>query len=1060
MVYPLIRENKNMSIQFRQSSGFVNLFILAAKRLNRRSIGKAAPTGGLIFLAAGVFATTAIGQVAQVDPSFTAASSKAIGLTYVPRREQLVQPDGRLVIWGSESVEVDGIAKGQVARLNADGSVDNGFSYCGCLLDYVTSVVLLSDGKMLVGGADFNSRAKVVRINADGSTDNSFNSSFGLTPGYYTSHATVLAAQPDGRIYVELSEFAFGNIAKSLYRLNPNGSPDTTFTTILIGTGRLGVLSIVQMLVIPTGGFYLALTTTPAATGTRARVRRYHADGALDSSFEEPIFVAPGTATTFHARIIGIDVQTDGSLVVGGVFSSVNGLPRANFVRLLTLGNVDPTFVPPASVSGGNVKVLQTGKILRSAAVNNDGLSRMYRLNSDGSIDNEFQHPASVVSVLNKFVVDVFDRILFFGRSAQNVGIYFRLDPNGSLDASYNPNVGEFAAVYSIFRQADERLIAGGNFEKMNGVVRRSLARLGTDGSLDPTLDPGLGFNSPPAKLVTQADGKILAIGNFNTYNGTPRSGLTRINPDGSLDATFSPLVGVGDFALQPDQKIVIVGNFTSVNGVARTGVARLNPDGSLDTAFNPVIGSPVIWTTLVQDDGKIMIGGTFSGVNGFSRYNLARLNADGSLDTSFNAGTSVPSVTKLWRQPDGKYLTANADGPCDSVIVRRNLDGSVDGTFATEPFRCNDNGPAIRAISVQPDGSLIVGGNFDRIGVRVRRNLARLTSNGALDVLFLPNGANGIVRTIVNQPNGKVIIGGHFTRVEYTTQAGIARILVGPLRQRTPFDFDGDGRADIGVLRPSAGDWYILPSTGGLSSQNFGVSGDISTPADYDGDGKTDLGIFRPSTGTFWYKSSINGGFYAVNWGAAGDIPRPSDFDNDGKADFVVYRPSNFTWYRRGSTGALSTTQFGMNGDQPLTGDFDGDGRGDLAIFRPSSGTFWYASSANGGSHNGMRWGADGDIPAVADFDGDARTDAAVFRPSTGSWYILNSSNGSYTSLNFGVNADRPVPADYDGDGRADIGVYRPSDGVWYLQQSTAGFTAVRFGVATDIAIPNSFVP
>jgi hypothetical protein len=304
------------------------------------------------------------------------------------------------------------------------------------------------------------------------------------------------------------------------------------------------------------------------------------------------------------------------------------------------------------------------------------------------------------------------------------------------------------------------------------------------------------------------------------------------------------------------------------------------------------------------------------------------------------------------------------------------------------------------------------------------------------------------------------------------------------PSTNRNPVaDFDGDGKADISVFRPSNGYWYIQKSSDGFSSVQWGQATDTPVPGDYDGDGKTDYAVYRFgvlqtlfSVDNTWYilRSSDNT-FFARQWGIHSpiyqDVPVPADYDGDGKTDLAVYflsdsipTPGSFR-ILQSSTDMRVVTQWGINADKRVPADYDGDGKADLAVFRtnnfPGSTEVntWFILQSSNGVMRVERFGLPTDRLVPADYDGDSKADIAVWRPSNGFWYYIDSSNRAFNAVQFGVSDDKPVPADYDGDGKTDIAVFRPSTGFWYLLRSTQGFSAQQFGLKDDIPIPNVFV-
>jgi hypothetical protein len=247
-----------------------------------------------------------------------------------------------------------------------------------------------------------------------------------------------------------------------------------------------------------------------------------------------------------------------------------------------------------------------------------------------------------------------------------------------------------------------------------------------------------------------------------------------------------------------------------------------------------------------------------------------------------------------------------------------------------------------------------------------------------------------------------------------------------------------------------------VLGPSSGCAMSNYLAPVGTAPPAstgDFDGDGRADIAVFRPSTGSWYIRGSSVSATYT--WGGGSDIPVAGDYDGDGKADIAVFRPSTGVWYivkSSSSTGTVYT--WGGGNDIPVAADYDGDGKTDIAVFRPSTGV-WYIVKSSSATGTVYTWGGGNDIPVAADYDGDGKTDIAVFRPSTGVWYIVKSSSSTGTVYTWGGGMDIPVPGDYDGDGKVDIAVFRPSTGMWYiLHMGTGTGATVTWGGNGDIPV------
>lgn len=326
-----------------------------------------------------------------------------------------------------------------------------------------------------------------------------------------------------------------------------------------------------------------------------------------------------------------------------------------------------------------------------------------------------------------------------------------RLHTDAALDTSFNPGTGANGTIQSCLVQHDGKILIAGDFTHYNGHPAPRLARLLPGGAIDTTFNPGLGADGKIWMMVLQKDQKILLVGQFNKLNGVDVNTIARLNPNGSLDTTFNAGAGANGasrssyaVALQQDGRIYVGGSFTQFGGKPANCIARLYPDGRLDSTFksNPGISEPTgsivvlsVFAIAPLPEGKVLIGGCFSKLDGVNRKGLARVDSTGGLDVSFDpgsglGGTNDPYTHRILVQRDGRILLAGRFGTYNNAsrsrVVRINENGALDASFnpgtGAGNADCNS-----RAIALQCDGNLIVGGNFTTYNQSPRNGIVRV---------------------------------------------------------------------------------------------------------------------------------------------------------------------------------------------------------------------------------------------------------------------------------------------------------------------------------------------
>jgi uncharacterized delta-60 repeat protein len=730
-----------------------------------------------------------------LDLSFTPDSFWSSGV-----KAMIPQTDSKIIVLG---------AFGGIGRLNSDGSNDSSFNLNRVVsndgLDdgsggatnpgIIYAAVLQTDGKIVAAGHFYYVitgpgtsvvRSCIARFNSDGTFDPSYDPGGGAIGGDPASTSVNYAVRQStgansGKVIIA-GNFSFfdGHFVPTLTRLNTDGSFDDTFTP---GTGTdtfyvSGLFTLANDQIVVFGTFII-FDDVPCSG-----IVRLNSSGVRDGGFATAEFKNYDD----YATVSVVAQQPNGKLLVGGLFHSLGGGTANNIVRLEGNGDRDASFNSVAAgplASNVNAVLVRPsdGKIFVGGYFSTYGSAprnNMAWANGDGSVDSTFtglsgatdaypQIYALATQPDGKILVGGFFSS-FNGASRYNI---VRLNPDSTIDPSFDANLGTYGSVRALLLQPDGKILIGGNLQAVDGVARGRIARLNSDGTLDTSFDPGTGASSSIYALAQDSVGNVYVGGAFLSINGTPRQYMAKLTSTGALDSTFLQSGGGFNgivYAIAPPDGaggIVVGGSFFRYDGANARFIARLNTtSGALDFGFNPpgITGfNSSVRALLLAPGGKYYVGGAFSTYNGVQRSRLARLNGDGTLDGTF-VGPPIGSIVYALALQNGKIFVGGDITNPPGNIMRLTSSGALDPTFVIgtginiSPANTFVNGfPVVTTLAVQPDGKLLIGGIFNKYNGMTRICLARLTTTP----VGTPSTLANISTRLRVETGNNVLIGG-----------------------------------------------------------------------------------------------------------------------------------------------------------------------------------------------------------------------------------------------------------------------------------------------------------
>ena len=767
---------------------------------------------------------------------------------YTPFRSALcvvVQSDGRIVV-GGNFTDFFGLPLSNIARLNPDGSPDNTFRPGGAANDWVLSLAVQGDDKIYAAGYftsyDGIARSRLARLKADGSLDAAFDSVRGAD-----NTVSALALQEDGSLLVGGVFNSFNNEARyGLARLlgDPPGAPvlsvqpnnqtvdagqDMSFTVAVSSFKPVSYQWLLNEQPLPGRIFsLLRLTNALPADAGKYSVVASNLFGAVTSAVatltvatSAPLIIAPPASLTvdveqlaeFSVTVTGIPQphlqwQFNGTSLEGEEYPSLTRYPAqttdAGLYTVVVSNIVGVVTSAPATLIVRTYAPIFTSQpVSQTAAV---GRTIVFSAGVAAAPPAEYQWrfnganiagaTAPELTLVNVRFTNAGAYSLAAGNSqgvtesdAAALAVSAAPTGPGEVDVGFYPGTGANEPVNAIALQRDGKLLLAGDFSEAAGLARNRIARLNADGSVDTTFDAGSGPDRTVSALLVQRDGKILIGGAFRRVNGTPRSYIARLNPDSSLDESFSAegslAQTVNALALGPDGNILAA--VSVPEGAIAPIVVQLNSEGGSDGSFNTLLiknndgGTsgryPIPTYALTMDhEGKLMIGWDFG---------LLRFLPAGAKDLTFErpwpfAPVSYFVVRCAAVQHDGRILVGGSfmnRGFSVAAVARINPNASVDASFAPNLLPVGISF-SVNAIQIQPDGKVLIAGSFTDINGMPRSGLARLRPDGSVDLNFAADVVgSGAISSMVLRPDGRIIVAGSFTSVGGVPRRGIAQL-------------------------------------------------------------------------------------------------------------------------------------------------------------------------------------------------------------------------------------------------------------------------------------------